>query len=31
MSSIGAFVFGYFSWMLIEKKALALKGYFIKS
>jgi hypothetical protein len=30
MSSIGAFVFGYFSWMLIEKKALALKGYFIK-
>jgi len=30
MSSIGAFVFGYFSWILIEKKALALKRYFIK-
>jgi peptidoglycan/LPS O-acetylase OafA/YrhL len=31
MSSIGAFVFGYFSWILIEKKALSLKRYFIKS
>jgi peptidoglycan/LPS O-acetylase OafA/YrhL len=30
-STIGAFVFGYFSWVLIEKKALALKAYFIGS
>jgi peptidoglycan/LPS O-acetylase OafA/YrhL len=28
VSTIGAFVFGYLSWMLIEKKALALKTYF---
>lgn len=28
-STIGAFVFGYLSWVLIEKKALALKAYFI--
>ena len=28
VSTIGAFVFGYLSWILIEKKALALKAYF---
>lgn len=29
-STIGAFVFGYLSWILIEKKALALKQYFLQ-
>jgi len=29
-STIGAFVFGYLSWVLIEKKALALKQYFLQ-
>lgn len=28
-STIGAFVFGYLSWIFIEKKALALKQYFL--
>lgn len=28
ISTIGAFAFGYLSWILIEKKALALKAYF---
>jgi peptidoglycan/LPS O-acetylase OafA/YrhL len=28
VSTIGAFAFGYLSWILIEKKALALKAYF---
>ena len=28
-STIGAFIFGYLSWILIEKKALALKQYFL--
>jgi peptidoglycan/LPS O-acetylase OafA/YrhL len=28
VSTIGAFVFGYISWILVEKKALALKAYF---
>jgi peptidoglycan/LPS O-acetylase OafA/YrhL len=30
-STIGAFVFGYLSWILIEKKALALKQYFLQN
>ena len=29
-STIGAFVFGYLSWIFIEKKALALKQYFLQ-
>jgi peptidoglycan/LPS O-acetylase OafA/YrhL len=29
-STLGAFVFGYLSWILIEKKALALKQYFLQ-
>jgi peptidoglycan/LPS O-acetylase OafA/YrhL len=29
-STIGAFIFGYLSWILIEKKALALKQYFLE-
>jgi peptidoglycan/LPS O-acetylase OafA/YrhL len=29
-STIGAFIFGYLSWILIEKKALALKQYFLQ-
>jgi hypothetical protein len=29
-STFGAFIFGYLSWILIEKKALALKQYFLK-
>jgi peptidoglycan/LPS O-acetylase OafA/YrhL len=29
-STIGAFIFGYLSWVLIEKKALALKQYFLE-
>ena len=28
-STIGAFIFGYLSWIFIEKKALALKQYFL--
>jgi len=28
VSTLGAFVFGYFSWIFIEKKALALKAFF---
>ena len=30
-STIGAFVFGYLSWIFIEKKALALKQYFLQN
>jgi peptidoglycan/LPS O-acetylase OafA/YrhL len=30
VSTIGAFIFGYLSWILIEKKALALKQYFLE-
>jgi peptidoglycan/LPS O-acetylase OafA/YrhL len=30
LSTIGAFIFGYFSWKFIEKKALAFKQYFIQ-
>ncbi len=29
-STIGAFIFGYLSWIFIEKKALALKQYFLQ-
>jgi peptidoglycan/LPS O-acetylase OafA/YrhL len=29
-STIGAFIFGYLSWICIEKKALALKQYFLE-
>jgi len=29
-STIGAFIFGYLSWIFIEKKALALKQYFLE-
>lgn len=29
-SSIGAFIFGYLSWIYIEKKSLALKQYFLE-
>ena len=29
-STIGAFIFGYLSWILIEKKALDLKQYFLE-
>ena len=29
-SVIGAFIFGYLSWILIEKKALAFKQYFLQ-
>jgi peptidoglycan/LPS O-acetylase OafA/YrhL len=29
-STIGAFIFGYISWILIEKQALALKQYFLQ-
>jgi peptidoglycan/LPS O-acetylase OafA/YrhL len=30
VSTIGAFIFGYLSWIFIEKKALALKQYFLE-
>jgi peptidoglycan/LPS O-acetylase OafA/YrhL len=30
VSTIGAFIFGYLSWIIIEKKALALKQYFLE-
>jgi peptidoglycan/LPS O-acetylase OafA/YrhL len=29
-STMGAFMFGYLSWIFIEKKALALKQYFLE-